>query len=104
MQAEHALKSAMNTSAAHPTGDPNVVRETTRILTGDLMLYMVLALLVFAAWRFTTLGYFTAGDDVGYWLGVAGGVTMLFLFTYPLRKYVRFTFGWGKVKWWFWVH
>jgi hypothetical protein len=61
-------------------------------------------LLVFGAWQFTRLGYFKAGDDVGYWLGVAGGTMMLLLFTYPLRKYVRFTHRWGKVKWWFLVH
>ena len=70
----------------------------------DLTLYLLLALLVFGAWQFTRLGYFKAGDDVGYWLGVAGGTMMLLLFTYPLRKYVRFTHRWGKVKWWFLVH
>ena len=29
---------------------------------------------------------------------------MLLLFSYPLRKYVRFTHRWGKIKWWFIVH
>jgi hypothetical protein len=29
---------------------------------------------------------------------------MLVLFTYPLRKYVRFMQRLGKVKWWFWLH
>lgn len=70
----------------------------------DLTLYLLLALLVLGAWLFTRLGYFEAGDDVGYWLGVAGGTMMLLLFSYPLRKYVRFTHRWGKVKWWFLVH
>jgi hypothetical protein len=41
---------------------------------------------------------------VGYWIGVAGGVMMLALFSYPLRKYVRFMHRLGKVKWWFMVH
>ena len=70
----------------------------------DLALYLLLALLVLGAWLFTRLGLYQAGDDVGYWLGVAGATMMLLLFTYPLRKYVRFTQRWGKVKWWFLVH
>ena len=70
----------------------------------DLVLYGLLAVLVIAAWRFSRLGYFTSGDDVGYWIGVAGATMMLLLFSYPLRKYVRFTQRWGKIKWWFIVH
>lgn len=79
-----------------PRAEPRVV--------SDLALYLLLAALVFAAWLFTRLGLYVAGDDVGYWLGVAGATMMLLLFTYPLRKYVRFTHRWGKVKWWFLVH
>jgi hypothetical protein len=70
----------------------------------DVWLYALLSLLVVGAWRFSRLGMFKSGDEVGYWLGVAGGVLMLLLFSYPLRKYVRFTHNWGKVKWWFVVH
>lgn len=70
----------------------------------DLVLYALLAALVIAAWRFSRLGYFTSGDDVGYWIGVAGATMMLLLFSYPLRKYVRVTQHWGKIKWWFIVH
>jgi hypothetical protein len=73
-------------------------------IRSDLTLYAVLALLVFGAWQFSRLGYFKAGDDIGYGLGVAGGTMLLLLFTYPLRKYARFAHGWGKVKWWFVVH
>jgi hypothetical protein len=71
---------------------------------GDVTLYALLVLLVLGAWLFTRLGLFKAGDDVGYWLGVAGATMMLLLFSYPLRKYMRFMHRWGKVKWWFLVH
>jgi len=71
---------------------------------GDLLLYLLLAALVAAAWWITRLGLFKANDDVNYWIGVAGGVMMLILFTYPLRKYSRFMQGLGHVKWWFWFH
>jgi hypothetical protein len=70
----------------------------------DAFIYLLLVLLTLGAWHISRQGYFTAGDDVGYWLGVAGGVMMLALFSYPLRKYVRVFHRWGKVKWWFLVH
>lgn len=70
----------------------------------ETLLYLAVVLLTLGAWRFSRLGYFRAGDDVGYWIGVAGGVTMLMLFSYPLRKYLRFMHRWGQVKWWLWVH
>lgn len=73
-------------------------------MAGDLLLYLLLALLTLGTWRISRLGWFTAGDDLGYWLGVAGGTMMLLLFSYPLRKYLRFMHRWGRVKWWFWVH
>lgn len=70
----------------------------------DSALYVLLTVLVLGAWQFTKLGYFKSGDDVGYWIGVAGGVMMLLLFSYPLRKYFRFAKRWGSVKWWFIGH
>jgi len=71
---------------------------------GDLLLYMLLTVLVAAAWMITQMKLFRANDNVNYWIGVAGGVMMLILFAYPLRKYMRFMQGWGKVRWWFWFH
>jgi hypothetical protein len=73
-------------------------------LTGDLLIYAGIAAMVGGAWLVSRSGLFKAGDDVGYWLGVAGGVMMLLLFSYPLRKHLKFFHRWGKVKWWFWVH
>ena len=75
-----------------------------RSAPSDVWIYLLLAALTFGAWRFSRLGLFKAGDDVGYWIGVAGGVMMLMLFSYPLRKYVRALHGWGKVRVWFVVH
>jgi hypothetical protein len=68
------------------------------------VVYLVLIALTWMVWQISRQGYFEAGDDVGYWLGVAGGVMMLLLFSYPLRKHFRFAQGWGRVKWWFVVH
>jgi hypothetical protein len=71
---------------------------------GDLLIYALLALLVAAAWQVSQLKLFNASDNVSYWIAVVGGSMMLALFSYPLRKYVRFMQGVGKVKWWFWAH
>lgn len=70
----------------------------------DLLLYGLISLLVGGAWLFVQQGHFQAGDAVGYWIGVAGGIAMLLLFSYPLRKHVRWLHRLGQVKWWFWVH
>jgi hypothetical protein len=71
---------------------------------GDLLLYLLLAALVGAAWQISRMGLLQSSDDASYWIGVAGGACMLALFVYPLRKYTRFMQGWGKVKAWFWIH
>ncbi len=82
----------------------NKPRPAEGMLSGDTLVYVTLIVLTWLTWRVSRLGYFGAGDDVGYWLGVAGGVMILLLFTYPLRKHLRFARNWGRVKWWFWVH
>lgn len=71
---------------------------------GDLLLYLLLVALVGAAWQISRMNLLAANDDAGYWIGVAGGSMMLALFTYPMRKYLRFMQRWGQVKGWFWFH
>jgi hypothetical protein len=71
---------------------------------GDVLVYLAIAATVAGMWKLSRMGLFEAGDDVGYWIGVAGAVMMLLLFTYPLRKHFSFARNWGRVKWWFLVH
>lgn len=92
----------LSTNSASAPGERG--KTASQMLRGDTVVYLVITLLVWGAWRLSQLGLFQAGDDLGYWLGVAGGVMMLLLFTYPLRKHFRFAHGWGRVKWWFLVH
>jgi hypothetical protein len=70
----------------------------------DMMVYFAITSLVLIVWQISRMGLFEAGDDTGYWLGVAGGVMMLLLFSYPLRKHFAFARKWGRVKLWFVVH
>jgi len=88
----------------HASGAPGKEKSATRILGGDTIVYLVLVALIWGAWQISQLGFFEAGDDTGYWLGVTGGSMMLLLFSYPLRKHFRFMQGLGRVKWWFLVH
>jgi hypothetical protein len=68
------------------------------------LLYALILVLVLAAWWVSQQGLYHPGDDVGYWIGVAGGSMMLLLLSYPLRKRVRMFQRWGKAKWWLWFH
>jgi len=47
---------------------------------------------------------FKAGDNVGYYLGLVGGVMMLVLLLYSLRKRFRFIDSWGVLPTWFRWH
>ena len=107
-----ALPSSTSSSSSSSPGAP--ARTAARVrpaspdggspMVGDLAVYLAVGGLVLLVWQFSTMGWFTAGDDVGYWLGVAGGLMMVLLFSYPLRKHFKFMQGLGRVKWWFWVH
>ena len=88
----------------HASVDSRVRTSNGGRLPLDLLVYLTIVLLTWGAWRLTQLRLFTAGDDVGYWLGVVGGVMLLLLFSYPLRKRFRFAQNWGKAKWWFLLH
>ena len=94
----------MSSSALSGRADVAPERKAARPLAGDTIVYLLLVTLTLGAWEFSRQGYFRPGDDVGYWLGVAGGSMMLLLFSYPLRKHFRFARNWGHVKGWFLVH
>lgn len=94
----------MSQTSTHRPAPAGQERAPAPALATDTVVYLVLIALTWMVWQISRQGFFEAGDDVGYWLGVAGGVMMLLLFSYPLRKHFRFAQGWGRVKWWFLVH
>lgn len=77
-------------------------RTTRSRREGAWMLLLLVA--VSGAAFFARNGYFTPASDLGYWLGVAGGVAMLLLFLYPLRKHWRVAARWGRARIWFAIH
>ena len=94
----------MSPSSIQRPNSAEKVQKPANLLATDTVVYLVLISLTWLVWQVSRQNYFEAGDDVGYWLGVTGGVMMLLLFTYPLRKHFRFANGWGRIKWWFLLH
>jgi len=90
--------------ATHATLAPGVVDKaeqddrTGRFLISGTLIAILVSYLI------SRRGYYTPGDDVGYYLGVVGGVMMLILLTYPLRKYLMSFRTWGPVRHWFSFH
>ncbi|HEX9183778.1 MAG TPA: hypothetical protein VF876_11005, partial [Burkholderiales bacterium] len=65
-----------------------------------LFLPTVAALLA-TAWIFSRNADYTPGSALGYNLGLAGGIALLLVILYPLRKRLRFMHAWGASKGWF---
>jgi hypothetical protein len=71
---------------------------------GASTMLLGVSLLVACAWGVSRWGGYTAGSSAGYNLGLVGGIMMLLLFLYPLRKHFRFMHGFGPAKYWFALH
>jgi len=65
---------------------------------------VAVASLVLLAWMMGRWGGFEPGSAMGYNLGLTGGIMILVLFLYPLRKRFRFMHGLGAAKYWFALH
>jgi hypothetical protein len=65
------------------------------------LLFIILSAAIYLIAR---SGLYTSGDDVGYNLGLAGGLMMLALLGYPLRKRLGWLSSAGRVSKWFSLH
>lgn len=75
-----------------------------RYSVGEGWISVAIGGVVAGAWAVVQIAGLQATSDLGYALGIAGGVAMLLLFAYPLRKRVRAMQHWGSAKPWFIVH
>jgi hypothetical protein len=57
-----------------------------------------------AGWLHHEASGLTPGNGLGYWLGIVGGLTMLAVLGYPIRKYVRAWRSFGTTSGWFSAH
>lgn len=87
----------MNTTTLRPAAESAPWRHGLTVVVGVLAG-------VLSAWQVGRWADLEAGSDAGYWIGVAGGLAMLALFLYPLRKRVRWMRGWGHTRAWFIAH
>lgn len=69
-----------------------------------LSMLILLAALVFAAGFVAVERPYTAGSDLGYYMGLTGGSMMLVLLLYPLRKHIKLLNKLGALRHWFALH
>jgi len=69
----------------------------------NIFLLVVTAVLAIG-YFISTQKYYKPGDDLGYNMGLVGGLMLLALFLYPLRKRVRFLRNLGILPTWFKWH
>ncbi len=74
------------------------------ILLGRIATLVLVILATLAGWKVAHGSYYKSGVGVGYNLGLVGGLMMLTLLMYSLRKHVKFMQGLGKLKYWFRIH
>ena len=91
---------------APPTTTPRLapVSRRGRAARREAAGLVLLGVLIALACAVARSNWFTAGSDLGYWIGVAGGTAMLILFTYPLRKRWRKANRIGTTRFWFSLH
>jgi hypothetical protein len=79
-------------------------RRISGSILSDLVVYFLIGLAIWIAWKVNNLHLFLPNSRDQYWIGVVGGTVMLLLFTYPIRKHFKFARNWGRMYWWFSVH
>jgi hypothetical protein len=68
----------------------------------------VVVLIAAAGWVYYAASahklFFKPATGFGYYLGLVGGVMMLLMLLYPVRKHMSFARNWGGVRYWFKAH
>ena len=79
-------------------------RKKTVASGSSARVYLLLALFIGTGYLLRDLGMITPEEGLGYWLGIIGGLLMLALLLYPLRKRLRILHFLGPTKQWFRMH
>jgi hypothetical protein len=69
-----------------------------------ILAYLILLALTIMFWWVAEERPFTPGSDLGYNLGLVGGLMMLTLLLYPIRKYWGKLSNFGSLRAWFVIH
>lgn len=71
---------------------------------GWILYLIVITLLMLAGFFISSDQLYKPGDDIGYNIGLVGGLMMLTLLIYPVRKRIGFMKNWGILPKWFKWH
>lgn len=93
----------MQTSETLPTAQPAPFAWRGKSVLRAVVAGSITLLLAASAW---VIGHepYTAGDSIGYNLGLIGGILMLLLLPYSLRKRLRILRNSGTMRVWFLFH
>lgn len=78
--------------------------ESLQTWLGRISISILIVLVLALAWLVAYGDLYRAGSTLGYNLGLTGGLMMLSLLLYPLRKRFAFARSWGPLKHWFRIH
>lgn len=63
-----------------------------------------LSAILLVGWLYRDATGLRPGNGLGYWLGIVGGLTILAVLGYPMRKYMRSWRNFGSTAGWFSAH
>jgi len=69
-----------------------------------LFVLLVATALTVSGWTVAQGHFYKPGDEIGYNMGLIGGLMMLALLVYPIRKSLKIAQRWGAIKYWFSLH
>lgn len=78
-------------------------KSSRRLFSNTVIWISIIGYLALLQW-ISVAKPFTAGDAIGYNLGLIGGLMMLLLLVYSARKNFKFMARLGGMRWWFAVH
>ncbi len=70
----------------------------------SVLWYSAIFFVLAIGWSVRDQNYLVAESGIGYWFGIIGGLMMLLIFAYPLRKRFKRWASIGSVKSWFRFH
>lgn len=85
-------------------GEASLRLADMRPLTARMSWALSLLVLVLAAWQVRYRDLYSSNSDFAYYLGLVGGLLMLALLLYPVRKRLRVLHSLGPLRFWFRFH
>jgi hypothetical protein len=107
-ESRHLQQRAINDSeSAAYESDIDRERRRSTMLSRRLhttIFYLLTLLFIYFGWQYNNHLYLVPEQGLGYALGITGGLMMVLLLLYPLRKHARWAQGFGPVRYWFRGH